>query len=80
MFYSLKKSNNIDTLKFSLFISTMNALYKGVLCLLRRYIQDDRINAAIAGGVSGLAMLIDTKDRRKLMALVIFARSLVIHT
>jgi hypothetical protein len=56
----------------------MNALYKAILCFLRRFNKDDRINSAVAGALSALSLLIDNKERRKFLALIIFARSLVI--
>jgi hypothetical protein len=56
----------------------MAAIYKAVLCFLRRHSQNDKRNAAIAGFLSAIAIVIDTKDRRKFISLIIFGRSLVI--
>lgn len=74
----MRKDYNVDTFKFALFISCLNALYKGILCLLRRFSKNDRLNSAVAGALSAFSMLIDNKERRKFFALVIFARSLVL--
>lgn len=68
---------NLDTVRFSLFAAFLNALYKGILCILRRICKDDRKNAFIAGFLSALSMAMDDKSRRKALALIIFARSLV---
>jgi len=72
--FSLK--DNLDSVRFALFLACMNAAYKAVLCLLRRYYQDDKVNAFIAGFVSAFPLLIDEKNRRKFIALIFFARSL----
>ena len=74
----MKGKNHIDTLKFSLFISLLNSLYKGVLCTMRRFTKNERLNAAVAGGLSSLSLLVDSKDRRIFFALVFIARSFVI--
>lgn len=74
----MKGKNHIDTLKFSLFISLLNSLYKGVLCTMRRFTKNERLNAAVAGGLSSLSLLVDSKDRRIFFALVFLARSFVI--
>jgi hypothetical protein len=55
----------------------MTAIYKGVLCIMRRFSNDDKRNAAIAGFFSALAILIDLKERRKFIALMILGRSIV---
>ena len=73
----MKGKNHIDTLKFSLFISLLNSLYKGVLCTMRRFTKNERLNAAVAGGLSSLSLLVDSKDRRIFFALVFIARSFV---
>ncbi len=74
----MKGKNHIDTLKFSLFISLLNSLYKGILCTMRRFTKNERLNAAVAGGLSSLSLLVDSKDRRIFFALVFLARSFVI--
>ncbi len=74
----MKGKNHIDTLKFSLFISLLNSIYKGVLCSMRRFTNNERLNAAVAGGLSSLSLLVDAKDRRIFFALVFIARSFVI--
>ena len=60
-----------------------NTLYKLVLCILRRSGSlDDRKNAPIAGFISGLSLMIDAKNRRQLLSVLIMSRavdSLLIH-
>jgi hypothetical protein len=75
----MKGKNHIDSLKFALFISLLNSIYKGVLCIMRRFTKNERINAAVAGGLSSLSLLVDSKDRRIFFALVFIARSFVIQ-
>ena len=77
--YRMKGKNHIDSLKFALFISLLNSIYKGVLCLMRRFTKNERLNAAVAGGLSSLSLLVDSKDRRIFFALVFIARSFVIE-
>jgi hypothetical protein len=77
--YRLKGKNNVDTLKFALFASLLNSIYKAALCIMRRITKNERINAAVAGGLSSLSLLVDAKDRRIFFALVFFARSFVIN-
>ena len=75
--YRMKMTGHIDSLKFALFVSLLNSLYKGVLCLMRRFSSNERLNAAVAGGLSALSLFVDSKDRRIFFALVLFSRSLV---
>jgi hypothetical protein len=42
---------------------------------MRRFNKNDKINAAVAGFLCGLSMLIDTKSRRILIALVFLSRA-----
>jgi hypothetical protein len=44
---------------------------------MRRITKNERLNAAVAGGLSSLSLLVDAKDRRIFFALVFFARSFV---
>ena len=44
---------------------------------MRRFTNNERLNAAVAGGLSALSLLVDAKDRRIFFALVFFARSFV---
>jgi hypothetical protein len=53
----------------------MNALYKGVLCIMRRHSKNEGLNAFLAGFVAGFAMLIDESSRRIWLALYALARS-----
>lgn len=65
MFFRVNVNKNLDAVRFALFAALLNALYKGFLCIMRRYCKDDKKNAFIAGFISALSMLIDDKDRRK---------------
>jgi hypothetical protein len=69
--------NNWDSIRFALFVACMNSIYKGVLCFLRRFSDNDKKNAFIAGFMCGLAIIIDAKDRRIFIALILFSRALV---
>jgi hypothetical protein len=62
--YSLNIKKNLDSVRFSLFIAFLNSGYKVLLCLLRRVCNNDKVNAPIAGALSALSILIDTKSRR----------------
>ena len=57
MNYGLKKHKS----KFAAFL---NALYKAILCIMRRFCKDDKKNAFIAGFLSALSLAIDEKERR----------------
>jgi hypothetical protein len=70
--------NNWDSIRFALFVACMNSIYKGVLCFLRRFSKDDKKNAFVAGFMCGLSIIIDEKDRRIFIALILFTRAMVI--
>jgi hypothetical protein len=44
---------------------------------MRRFSDNEKLNAAVAGATSALSLLVDAKDRRIFFALVFFARSFV---
>lgn len=77
IFRRLKGKNHIDSLKFALFISLLNSIYKAVLCVMRRFCDNDKINAAVAGALSAISLFVDEKQRRIFFALVLFSRALV---
>ena len=56
--------SNQDNVRFALFLAVMNAVYKLVLCILRRFIKKDKYCAPIAGFIAGLASYLDAKARR----------------
>jgi hypothetical protein len=56
--------SNLDSVRFALFAAFLNALYKAILCLMRRFCKDDKKNAFIAGFLSALSLAIDEKERR----------------
>lgn len=54
-----------------------NTAYKLILCLMRRLVtQDDRINAPIAGFISGLALGLDANSRRELFMHLAMSRAI----
>ena len=57
------KSNG-DNLRFAFFLALMNAVYKLVLCIMRRFVKNDKYCAPVAGFVAGLASYLDAKARR----------------
>ena len=72
----LKGQGIKQSAKFGLFMMCFNTLYKLVLCLLRRMGSlDDRKNAPVAGFISGLSLIIDTKSRRQLIAVLVMSRA-----
>jgi hypothetical protein len=73
----MKAKGHVDSLKFAIFVALLNGIYKGVLCLMRRFSSNDSLNSAVAGGLSALSLLVDSKERRTFLALVLFARSIV---
>jgi len=46
---------------------------------MRRFSLNDKLNAAIAGALSAISLLVDEKQRRVFFALVLFSRALVSH-
>jgi len=66
---------NGDNIRFGVFAACMNALYKVVLCVLRRYSENQGVNAFAAGFIAGLATIIDEGSRRTWLALYLLARS-----
>jgi hypothetical protein len=44
---------------------------------MRRFSDNEKLNAAVAGATSALSLLVDAKDRRIFFALVFFGRSFV---
>jgi hypothetical protein len=72
----LDMKQNFDSMRFAIFAAFMNGIYKMVLCIMRRYSKSDKVNAAVAGFASGLALAIDDKKRRVFIALLLLGRSL----
>ena len=60
----MKYSSNKDNVRFALFLALMNATYKMMLCILRRFQNNDRHSAPIAGFIAGLWSILDVKKRR----------------
>ena len=80
----IKKKILIDCCKLAAFSGLLNAIYKAVLCLLRRLFRaDDTIranqySAPIAGFVAGLALMCENNFRKQY--LTVFAMSRLIDT
>jgi hypothetical protein len=70
---------NMDSARFALFVALMNCVYKGALCLMRRFSKNEKRNAFVAGFLAGLAIIVDHKDRRLLIALIFFSRAIVLN-
>ena len=66
--------SNRDNLRFAFFLALMNALYKLVLCVLRRFLKNDKYCAPIAGFVAGLASFLDAKARRQFATVLLLSR------
>ena len=56
--------SNKDNVIFALFLALINCTYKFLLCLLRRFIKNDKINSLIAGFIAGQWSLLEDKKRR----------------
>ena len=52
----------------------MNAVYKFVLCIMRRFIKNDKINAVVAGFLAGLMSRLDVKSRRQFLLILLLSR------
>ena len=61
-------------MKFALFLSSMNAVYKIVICTLRRFLKSDKLAAPIAGFLAGLCIALEEKSRRTLMTVLFLGR------
>ena len=72
----LSWANQMDVFRFSLFLACMNTLYKALLCIMRRFNKNDKINAPIAGFLAALSIAMDTKSRRMFIAVMMVARLL----
>ena len=55
---------NTDNIRWAFFIALTNAVYKLVLCLMRRMIKSEKYASIIAGFLAGLCCGIDSKSRR----------------
>lgn len=66
-----------DTFRFASFFGVFIGGFKGLNCILRKLRDtDDHLNGFIAGCISGLALAIDSKDRRVAVAMYLSTRSL----
>ena len=66
-----------DTVRFGLFFGSLVGVFRltEIASRVARG-RKDRINLAIAGGVSGLTLLVDSPKRREVIALYVFVRML----
>ena len=64
-----------DNLRFALFLAGMNAVYKTVLCFLRRVVESDAVAAPIAGFFAGLCIKLEARGRRKLLTVLLLSRT-----
>lgn len=76
MLNRLSLNYNLDSIRFALFLACMNGLYKAVLCMMRRFSKNDKINASVAGFISGLSIIIDSKNRRMFIMLLLLSRAM----
>jgi len=70
----LSYKSNKDNVRFALFLALMNATYKMVLCILRRYFESDKKSAPIAGFIAGLWSILDVKKRRQFLTCLLLSR------
>ena len=47
-----------------------------VICVLRRFIKNDKINAPIAGFLAGLMSRVDVKTRRQFLSIILVSRAI----
>lgn len=72
---ALKGFFSIDAFKFTAFAGCLNFLFKSSLCTLRHIRQkEDGLNYIIAGGISGLSIILEDKERRETWSLYFAAR------
>ncbi|KAF9578933.1 hypothetical protein BGW38_005026 [Lunasporangiospora selenospora] len=66
----------MDAIRFGTFFSSFSFLWKFVNNGLKLYRgKDDRVNGAIAGAIAGLAILVESKERRVTFAQQMFVRA-----
>jgi len=68
--------NTKDNFRFALFAALMNAIYKIVLCLMRRLGISDKINSIVAGFLSGLVSYFEAGSRRNFLVGILMGRML----
>ena len=57
-------NSNKDNIRWAFFIALTNAVYKLVLCLMRRVVNSEKWASLVAGFLAGLCCRIDAKQRR----------------
>lgn len=72
---ALKGFFSLDALKFTAFAGCLNFFFKSSLCTLRHFRgKEDGWNYIIAGGISGLSIVLEDKERRETWSLYFAAR------
>ena len=66
---------SIDALRISGFLSLLKFIYKAVLCSMRNIRgKEDGLNSMVAGGLSGLALIVEDETRKENWSLYFFGR------
>lgn len=65
---------NADNIRWAFFIALTNAVYKLVICLMRRLIKSEKLASIVAGFLAGLCCRIDAKSRRQLFTILLMSR------
>jgi len=76
----LSKAKFVDSLKLALFAGLLNAVYKAVLCLVRRIYpahmtkRANQVAAPIAGFIAGMTLILENKFRKQYLAIIALSR------
>ena len=76
----LSKAKFVDSLKLALFAGLLNAVYKAVLCLVRRMYpaymtkRANQVAAPIAGFIAGMTLILENKFRKQYLAIIALSR------
>ena len=76
----LSKEKIADCCKLAVFAGLLNAVYKAVLCLLRRMFaandteRANKFSAPIAGFVAGLTLMCENKFRKQYLTVLAMSR------
>ena len=71
----IKELISIDALRISGFLALLKFIYKAVLCSMRKIRgKEDGLNSMVAGGLSGLALIVEDETRKENWSLYFFGR------
>lgn len=74
----VNKAIILDCCKLAIFAGLLNAIFKAVLCLLRRLFKDsaqaNKISAPIAGFIAGFALMCENKFRKQYLTVLAMSR------